>query len=116
MGTFAFNDLINSNKPIKVVAEISFISENEGGRSRPVQAIYRPNHNFGPENHREFYIGQVEIPEDNKLYPGETYILPITFINGPGLSELLSVGRKWRIQEGPRLVARAKIIKVGNNT
>lgn len=115
METFAFTDLINSDEPIKVVAEISFISEKEGGRSGPVQAIYRPNHNFGSDHNREFYIGQVEIPEGSKLYPGETYTLPITFINGPGLSELLSVGREWRIQEGPRLVARAKILKVGNN-
>ena len=55
-------------------------------------------------------MGQVEIPAGTLIAPGETRDLMITFLSGEGLSELLQVGRRWRIQEGPRLVANAHVL------
>lgn len=115
METFAFVDLVNSDGPIKVVAEISLLTEEEGGRASPIKATYRPNHNFGTEKNREFYIGQIEIPRGDELHPGKTYKLPVTFINGPGLEKMLTVGREWRIQEGAKLVAIAKVVEAIKN-
>ena len=34
-----------------------------------------------------------------------------TILSGPGLRELLTVGREWGIQEGAKLVARAKVVE-----
>ncbi len=43
---------------------------------------------------------------------GETRDLPITFLNVRGLAELLHVGRKWRIQEGGKLVATPNYLRL----
>jgi hypothetical protein len=66
----------------------------------PGGAVFRPNHNFGDDSNRSFYIGQVEVPGDG-LRAGDTRMLTVTFLNGEGLSELLRVGRTWRLQSGP---------------
>lgn len=114
MKAFAFNDLMDSGKPVRVHAEISFVATEDGGRKHPVspEYSYRPNHNFGDSDNRSFYVGQVEAPPGQYLHPGKTYQLPITFLSGPGLQEALCVGREWRIQEGPHLVATAKVLSI----
>jgi translation elongation factor EF-Tu-like GTPase len=112
MSVFAFQDQLEPGPPIKVLARISVLRSQDGGRSAPFAGPYRPNHNFGSPDGRVFYIGQVEVPVGTLIYPGETHDLAITFLNGRGLSELLQVGRRWRIQEGPRLVATAEVLAV----
>jgi elongation factor Tu len=74
--------------------------------------VYRPNHNFGGPDDRQFYIGQVQVPEGEVVQLGETRNLGGWFLNGPGLSELLQVGCQWRVQEGKKLVANAEILEV----
>lgn len=110
MEAFAFTDLLESGKPIKVLARVSVLGTEEGGRSHPLPNRYRPNHNFGGARDNQFYIGQLEIPENTSVRPGETTDLVVTFLNGPGLSELLYEGRTWRIQEGSKLVAMAQVL------
>ncbi|MNT80395.1 hypothetical protein D3C72_2198460 [compost metagenome] len=48
------------------------------------------------------------------MHPGETRNLEVLFLNGPGLTDLLHVGRRWRIQEGEKLVANAEVLEVLN--
>lgn len=110
MEAFAFHDLLGPGEPIKVLARVSFLSAVDGGRATPLAGSYRPNHNFGSATDREFYIAQVEVPAGALIRPGETHDLAITFLNGLGLSDLLQVGRSWRIQEGPRHVATAQVL------
>ena len=95
----------------RVKAVIRLLSPEEGGRQVPVGSGYRPNHNFGNPQSNQFYIGQIEVPENTWIHPGETHDLTITFLPGPGLSELLQVGRTWRIQEGSKLVARGQVLR-----
>jgi hypothetical protein len=64
---------------------------------------------------RSFFIGQIEVPEGTWIHPGETHDLIITFFNVRGLADNLSVGRVWRIQEGPKHVATAEVLSVLNN-
>lgn len=108
----AFSDLIDDGKPINIVADIRFLSTDEGGKSCSVRAHYRPNHNFGAPDNPAFYIGQVEIPPGDEIAPGESRRVPIRFLSGPGLRELLFQGREWRIQEGSKLVAVARVVEV----
>jgi len=112
MEPFAFTDLVDSGSPIKVLARVSVLSSESGGRSRPFIHPYRPNHNFGKPDSREFYIGQIELPEGEEVFPGETRELVVKFLSGRGLRELLHVGREWRIQEGAKLVAIARVLEV----
>jgi translation elongation factor EF-Tu-like GTPase len=96
----------------RVLARIRMLTSDEGGKQWSVRAKYRPNHNFeGPEN-RHFFVGQIEIPEGEELHPGETRDLAITFLPVVGLGQKLQVGRRWRIQEGGKLVATAEILAV----
>jgi translation elongation factor EF-Tu-like GTPase len=111
MEAFAFVDLLEPGEPIKVLARVSMLSTEDGGPSYPISKSYRPNHNFGDVQDNQFYIGQVEVPEGTLVHPGETRELMVTFLNGPGLSELLREGRTWRIREGSKLVATAQVLR-----
>jgi translation elongation factor EF-Tu-like GTPase len=99
-----------------VLARISVRPTEDGGRKGPFTHHFRPNYNFGEPDNRVFYIGQVEVPEGTWVYPGETRDLPITFFNVRGLTELLRVGRKWRIQEGGHFIATAEVLAILDET
>ena len=110
MSEFAFSDLVDDGKPIRVLARIAMLRTEDGGRKSSAVGAYRPNHNFGAADGRTFYVGQVEIPAGTSIAPGETRDLLVTFISGEGLSDLLQVGRTWRIQEGQHLIANAHVL------
>jgi len=110
--TFTDNLDIVDEKPIRVLAKIALTPQNEGGRHGPFTKGFRPNHNFkGPEN-TFFFIGQIEVSENEWVYPGETRELFVTFLNARGLRELLTPGRVWRIQEGSKFIATGTVIAV----
>lgn len=114
MPTFAFTDLMYREKkpPLKVRATLSFLSTEEGGRNAGVLSGYRPNHNFGLPDGREFYIGQVDFELGQMIQPGESREVSICFIQGPGLIDKLQLGQTWRIQEGPKLVAIGEVLEI----
>jgi len=110
MTIFTFTDLMNSDssEPRIIEAEITLLAPENGGRKSPVYGEYsfRPNHNFGDINNRCFYIGQIELDEKDVFLPGETKTLMVTFIDGKGLEELLTVGREWSIQRGSDVIGK----------
>ena len=104
-------DMVDDGEPIDVVAEVSFLTASEGGRSGPIRGRYRPNHNFGSAEDQLTYIGQLEFAPGDDVAPGESRKVLIRFVSGPGLDSLLTAGREWRIQEGSTLVARGRVIE-----
>lgn len=98
-----------SDSPYLVEAELTLYATEDGGKSRPITKNYRPNHNFDWPKKERMFIGQVELNEGEWLHPGETKIVNITFLGAKGLLELLTIDRKWRIQEGSHLVGEATI-------
>ena len=98
--------------PIRVLARVRVIPTDEGGKRCPFTAGYRPNHNFGSPENRNYFIGQIEVAEGEWVQPGETRDLLITFLNVVGISQHLTVGRVWRIQEGSQLVATAEVLSL----
>src|SRR5262245_8780945 len=97
---------------IRVRARISLLPTHESGRTVPVRASYRPNHNFGTPDNREMDIGFIEFGQGELLHPGESIEREITFWSRPGLEDVLVPGREWRIQEGPRLVGIGTVLEV----
>ncbi len=111
---WAFTDLIGGpdDPAVTVRARLEMLSNEAGGRSTALFGKYRPNHNFGDAENRTMYVGQIEIPKAEPIAPGSVREVDVLFIGAPGLRELLVPGRRWRIQEGPKLVAFAEVIEV----
>ena len=109
--TLKARDMNTAAGPICVLARIAVVATDEGGKNQPFTKNYRPNHNFGSAENNETFIGQIEVPEGSRVYPGETHDLVVRFMDAPGLNALLEIGRTWRIQEGRKLVARAQVLR-----
>lgn len=103
-----FYDVLDtvSDEPLLVEAEISLLATNDGGRKSPITEKYRPNHNFDESNNCVFYIGQIELKKGEWLYPSESRLLLVTFLDSKGLREKLEIGKEWRIQEGSHIVGK----------
>ena len=80
---------LNDGSPIDVVTDVRFLSSTEGGKTCPIHASYRPNHNFGSPDDRAFYIGQIDFLPGDEVAPGESRRVSIRFLSGAGLKELL---------------------------
>jgi hypothetical protein len=97
---------------IKVRATVALVDTLRNMHTSRDGLRWRPNHNFEPPDGRAFYIGQVESSSGEAIQPGESREVGIRFIDGPGLRESLAPGHGWRLQEGPTLVAIAKVIEI----
>lgn len=81
-----------------------------GGRAHPIRSDFRPNHNFGSAERRDFHIGRIMLPDGRELRPGESGEAIVDFLDKTGLA--LAPGLEWRIQEGGRLIAMATVIEL----
>jgi len=118
LNAFGYRDLFfaDDRPGLNVRANLTLLSETKNRRRSDKQARWRPNHNFGPADGRDFYIGQVEFESVDTIEPGQTAEVLVRFFDGPGLREQLVPGRTWRVQEGPNLVATASVVSVAGET
>lgn len=56
-------------------------------------------------------IGEIQFDID-KLEPGEGTIANVFFLKWPGIIPFITVGRKWWIHEGQRLVGIGEILEI----
>lgn len=84
----------------------------ESGRTTPIRGSYRPNHNFSSAENRVMGVGYLNFGEGKKLSPGESVEMEMTFWSRPKLNEVVVPGRKWRIQEGDRLVGIGELLSI----
>jgi translation elongation factor EF-Tu-like GTPase len=94
-----------------VEAEITLLPTAEGGRQGPAFSGYRPHHKVRDDYlttglHR--YIGCDEV------LPGQTVRGTIAFITPEAYPHCLWVGRVIDIQEGSRVIGRARITRIMN--
>jgi hypothetical protein len=101
---------------INVRALITSLASHEGGRTSDIRSTYRPLHNFGGPDNRELWFGQISLDANDKISPGESREVLVQFNADPALVAELIPGRIWRIQEGPQLVAMAKVIEILGGT
>ena len=100
---------------ISVKAKLCLLPTSEGGRSNPIfgPGSYRPNHNFGKIGNRFMYIGFIEISKEFYLKPGECAEVRVDFLKRwPELVKKLTLGRKWYIQEGAKVVGIATVLEI----
>ena len=94
-----------------VEAEITLFPTEAGGRQGPAFSGYRPGHKVRDDyitSGEHQYIGRAE------LAPGETALGTITFLSPEAYPHCLWVGREIDIQEGSRVLGRARITKIYN--
>ena len=113
---YSFNDNLDviDDKPIIIKARVQLLSTEDGGRHTPIVGgvPFRPNHNFGDSENRNFYIGQINFEKDDLVNPGDERNVEIIFLNVKGLRDLLIVGVFWRIQEGPTVIATGEVLEI----
>jgi len=94
-----------------VEAEITLLSTADGGRQTPASSGYRPAHKVRDDyltTGVHLYLGCDEV------LPGRTVRGTITFITPEVYPHCLWVGREIDIQEGGRVVGRARITRIMN--
>ncbi len=97
---------------VTVSAVIYLLSEQEGGKVRPVTTGYSPNHNFiGPGN-KNMCMGRIRIENGEWIFPGHERRVEIDFMLLTEYATYLKPGFKWGIQEGGHYVGSGRIIEV----
>ena len=99
------NDLVPN-----IVAEIYYLTSEEGGRETPCTNGYRP----------QFKISEMEIQtsasqqfiEKEWVKPGETVTAEITLLEPLMFKEFLHQGTEFELKEGAITVARGKILEI----
>jgi translation elongation factor EF-Tu-like GTPase len=98
---------------IHILAKFHLLLTRESsGRRTGITTGYRPNHNFGDASNNEMRMGQIKIPDDRWIEPGETMMVNVNFIMPEGFVIDLQPGLSWRIQEGRRHVGNGKVIRL----
>lgn len=97
---------------VEVKAKFAMLSTAESGWTSPITSGLRPNHNFyGPEN-RNLCFGQVTVPNDDWIYPGEEKEVYIKFGLLSQYKNDVVVGFRWRIQAGVHHFADGEVIEL----
>lgn len=101
---------------VRIRARIELCPTSDGGRQAALRGPvrYRPNHNFFGEGDREMCMGEIELGEGQLLAPGEATNIEMTLWTWPALTGDLHVGRRWRLQEGARLIGWGTVLELLN--
>jgi translation elongation factor EF-Tu-like GTPase len=93
----------------EVMASIHFLYTYEGGRQSFILSGYRPHIRFG----KGLYVdGAITFSADEKLFPGDTCNVHITFPKPELVKEYLKVGTTFDIHEGPHKIGEGEIVSL----
>ena len=95
------------------IAEIKYLSTDEGGRSTPIKSGYRPHIKF-PFSKMMTSAQQKFINQDI-VNPGETVNAEIMILSPNFFKHMLKVGMEFKVGEGSKIVANGKLIKILNS-
>ncbi|WEA00919.1 hypothetical protein [Mucilaginibacter sp. SJ] len=98
---------------VAVSALLKLKATADGGRRTGILSGYRPDHFFeyAENNGRlEAFMGDITWYNGLAIEPGEEKVVTVRFLFRPQIEQYLSVGRKWRIHEGPVCIGEAEII------
>lgn len=101
-------------KQIDFIAELSFLTSEQGGRKSPAHSGYRPHIEFN--NYPEYKTSgsQTYIGKDTAS-PGETIHAEISILGTAYFSKRLYVNLEFKFCEGSHIIGFGKIIKIVNS-
>ena len=100
-----------ATRPPDVLARVTLLRTEEGGRTSPAHTGYRPQHRIKPD-----YLtsGSHEYVGTKTLAPGETADTYITFLTPEAYPRTLHTGLVLEVAEGSRIVGYAEVLDVYN--
>src|SRR5262245_54458132 len=96
--------------PLVVRAEVERFSAEVSGRTTGYASGVRPNHRFSGLD--SVAIGEVRFDGRSALSLGERAFATITFVPWGPLAAVLRPGVEWQLQEGSRVVGKARLLEV----
>lgn len=110
----SLSDLVDKgNISIHVLAKISLLKTEDGGRKSGILSGYRPNHLFDNDIKTKGYnsfMGQITWEDNMMLLPGEERNVYIHFLGSAAIDKYLNIGQKWYLYEGPHMIGNAEMV------
>lgn len=101
-------------KPIDFIAELKYLTSEEGGRKTPASSGYRPQIKF-PFSEMQTSGQQVFINKE-EVYPGDSVKAQITIISDNYFAGKLYEGLNFEFLEGSRIIGTGVILEIINIT
>lgn len=96
------------------IAEVTYLTTNEGGRRGYAASGYRPHVKFPFSGY--LTSGQQTFLDREIVYPGETVTAAIQILSVDVFRNSLSEGMAFEVGEGSRIVGIGKILQIVNKT
>lgn len=96
------------------LAELYFISTENGGRKTPAKNGYRPHIKFDFEE--MMTSGQQIYVNKDLVFPGDSVIAEMNILSRPYFEGKLDVGMNFNFYEGPNLIGHGKILEIVNQS
>jgi hypothetical protein len=97
---------------IDFIAELKYLTTEEGGRQTPAFSGYRPQVKFDFDEMQT--SGQQTFLNKDTVYPGDAVEAAIRIISVEHFAHTLTVGMTFEFREGSRLIGTGKIIDILN--
>lgn len=94
---------------IDVMANVHLLRTDEGGRKSFIFSGYRPHIRFGDD---VYVDGAITFADREKLFPGDTYKVKITFPKPGFVKEYLKVGTTFDMHEGSQKIGKGEILSL----
>ncbi|MFT3827394.1 MAG: hypothetical protein QM731_25960 [Chitinophagaceae bacterium] len=104
-------DKVNKGMP-DLIAKVSYLTTEEGGRKGAVSSGYRPLIKF--EGRDELTSSEQIFVDKDNVFPGETAIAEIRIVSKNPFRKSMSAGHKFEIFDALRLVAHGELLEVSN--
>jgi len=97
---------------IDFIADLKYLTTEEGGRQTPAFSGYRPQVKFGFDEMQT--SGQQTFLNKDTVYPGDTVEAAIKIISVEHFANTLTEGMTFEFKEGSRVIGTGKIIDILN--
>lgn len=100
------------NKQPDFIAELQYLTTEEGGRKTPAFSGYRPQVKFAFSNNQT--SGQQKFINKETVYPGDKVFAEIAIISTDFLVDKLEIGLAFDFREGSRIIGTGIITEILN--
>ena len=101
------------NKNYDALINVSLLTSEDGGRKKPIHNAYRGAHLI-----KEDYLtsASLDFVDVEILQPGDSAKAFVNYLSPEVYPKSLWIGKEMNIQEGGRLVGKATILEIYNET